>query len=371
MKALSDGILAVQDFFKLGGSVSELREKYGVNGKTDGELLILDYSMIDADWNSLYPWVCRGLILDANTYDVVAFGLPKFWNASEPAAAKIDWDSSVVFEKLDGTMVQRFWHPYQKRWAYSTRYQLPGELEQNKLPGLSSKTWKQLIDLTVGTVADSICQKTDETSVWEAMSPENIVVVQHTYFKASLICVRNNRSFEEKDLRNDPLAPRTYALSSEEEVNQLVSSLNGMLNEGVVVCDKYFNRVKIKGQDYILKHKTLDGAMRSVGSVLELLHTRDWEEFVCYFPQTKDFITAACNEVDNIIAELAAMYDQIKHIEGQKEFALAVKEFAHPSKNHLFEVRRKSVSVREYAYSLPVNDFVKLFKDRVKLRLKK
>jgi hypothetical protein len=45
---------------------------------------------------------CRGLILEKGTWKVMSLAFRKFFNAEEGNAAKIDWNTANVLEKLDG-----------------------------------------------------------------------------------------------------------------------------------------------------------------------------------------------------------------------------------------------------------------------------
>ena len=49
---------------------------------------------------------CRGLILENGTWNVLSMAFEKFFNSEEANAAKIDWNTAHVLEKLDGTLVQ-------------------------------------------------------------------------------------------------------------------------------------------------------------------------------------------------------------------------------------------------------------------------
>lgn len=45
---------------------------------------------------------CRGLILENDTWNVLSMAFEKFFNSEEGNAAKIDWNTAHVLEKLDG-----------------------------------------------------------------------------------------------------------------------------------------------------------------------------------------------------------------------------------------------------------------------------
>ena len=53
----------------------------------------------------------RGLILDEDdNWNVVSMSFTKFFNLEEQLAAEIDWDSAVVEEKLDGSLMSLYWY---------------------------------------------------------------------------------------------------------------------------------------------------------------------------------------------------------------------------------------------------------------------
>lgn len=102
-------------------SLEELPEAYGIDVRRHSQfsnLVMLKYNQINADMTSAIVRECRGLILDeANDWKVVSFPFAKFFNAEEPNAAKIDWKSAVVQEKLDGSIMSMYWYNGQWRVA--------------------------------------------------------------------------------------------------------------------------------------------------------------------------------------------------------------------------------------------------------------
>lgn len=68
----------------------------------DRNLALFKYSQIDSDFSQPFVKLCRGLILDADTFDIVSFPFVKFHNYGEAHADEIDWNSCYVTEKLDG-----------------------------------------------------------------------------------------------------------------------------------------------------------------------------------------------------------------------------------------------------------------------------
>ena len=66
------------------------------------KLVMLKYDQLSSDFYNAIVKECRGLILDAETFEVVSYPFNKFFNYGEPYAADIDWSSAYVTQKLDG-----------------------------------------------------------------------------------------------------------------------------------------------------------------------------------------------------------------------------------------------------------------------------
>jgi hypothetical protein len=78
---------------------------------------------------------CRGLILEKGTWNVMSLAFTKFFNSEEGNAAKIDWDTAKVLEKLDGTMIQVYWDWHTNKWFAATTGTAEGEGEVNNKNG--------------------------------------------------------------------------------------------------------------------------------------------------------------------------------------------------------------------------------------------
>ena len=63
---------------------------------------LLKYNQIESSMGFEEVQDCRGLILEKDTLKVMSLSFFKFFNNGEGHAAKIDWDSARILEKLDG-----------------------------------------------------------------------------------------------------------------------------------------------------------------------------------------------------------------------------------------------------------------------------
>jgi len=65
---------------------------------------------------------CRGLVLEKGTWKVMSLAFRKFFNSEEGNAAKIDWNTAHVLEKLDGTLIQLYWDWHKEEWFAGTTW---------------------------------------------------------------------------------------------------------------------------------------------------------------------------------------------------------------------------------------------------------
>lgn len=353
----------------LAATLEKFNAWHGIRGKTDGDLIILDYDQINVKWSEPFGHVCRGLILDAHNFNVIAFGLPKFFNLGESNARPIDWSTARVQEKLDGSMVQRFWNPYTQSFQFSTRYQLPRDMAKNDVtPGV---TWESLVlkafDNSPHLLLDS--QPSFETWVLEVMTPLNRVVIPHKSYSAKLLTIRDLRDMQEVPFQDEDskIGPRSFAFKSEEETVEFAKTLDGSSQEGFVVVDANFNRVKVKGQQYVQLHRLKDG-VNSVGAIINLAKNNDFEEVIVNFPEFKKAILEAALLIENTILEHERAYEELKALPTQKDFALAVQGRNLSFSSALFLTRAgKARSVRESIMNHRESGFIEVFKNKLGL----
>jgi hypothetical protein len=189
-----------------------------------------------------------------------------------------------------------------------------------------------MIEFSLLGLEDSVKRQPKyETWVFEVQTPLNRIVVPHKTFKANLIAIRNNSTLAERAVWHFPtIAPHSVTfLNTPEDVKHVADSYAGTESEGFVVCDENFNRVKIKNVQYVALHRLKDG-INSVGAVINLAKTGDFEEVLTHFPEYTKAITAARKAIQDLIVEHTCAYDAImnslmsRETYTQKDFALAV-----------------------------------------------
>ena len=92
-------------------------EPYCIKITRDGPYIMFKYNQIESDFSNPIVRECRGIILKEETFKVVCHAFDKFGNYGESYAPEIDWESAVVQEKCDGSLI-KIW--YDDSWHIST-----------------------------------------------------------------------------------------------------------------------------------------------------------------------------------------------------------------------------------------------------------
>jgi hypothetical protein len=326
--------------------IIEYIEKYGLDKaildfnlicKDDGKRILLKYNQISSPMGIEEVQECRGLILEKNTWKILCLSFKKFFNAEEGHAAKIDWDTAHILEKMDGSLIQLY--NYEDEWVAATSGTISGEGEVNNKGGT---TFNKLFWDTVNnkySFNDCLLDK-DHIYVFELTTPYNIVVKPHGESSVTLLAMRNRKTLHEvayEDLKmvceslNVPLV-KAFDMNVK-DVGAIKRTFDGMPfhEEGYVVVDGKFNRIKIKNPAYVavhhLKSKTSEHA------IMDIVKSNEIEEFSATFPERKEEIFKLYDGYNNLINTLEDAWSKLqdkrpKNItpKEKKKFAMAVFE---------------------------------------------
>ncbi len=343
-------------------------EKYKLIHKRHNKypnLVLLRYNQLESPMTEQVSCEARGLILDENNnWAVVSRSYNKFWNDTDGHAAKIDWETAKVYEKLDGSLVVLYW--YDNHWNVQTSGtpDASGEVNQTGITfeQLFWDTWNKLGYRLTDHMSVGLC------FVFELLTPENRVVVPHSKPRIVLHGVRSVLPTENyQEFNPEGVAKyygweicKSYPLQTIEQITEAAKNLNPMECEGYVVRDAQFNRIKIKSPQYVALAHMKDGF--SDRRMIELVRTNEGSEFLGYFPEYKDLHNKYLNKYQSLVSCLEESYEKIKHIEGQKDFALE----AQKSKccGALFNLRNnKSKSIKDYLSQISIANLEKVLSD--------
>lgn len=262
----------------------------------DNNYAIFKYSQIDSDFNEQICRECRGLIVDLHTYEPVALSFYKFFNYGEPFADKIYWKQCRVQEKVDGSKMLVWYNTYESKWQISTSSQLDAYKANVSDFGV---TFGQLFDRALANLNLTNEQFYDLLDrnfcyTFELVSPESRVVVPYKKANIYFIGVRYVPDFEEYNpdsftsLCSVIPRPKEYPLPNLKSCLAATEHM-GYDEEGFVVVDNNWSRVKIKSPAYVAVSHLKNNGVNSKARILEIIERNEQEEFLTYFPEYKEY----------------------------------------------------------------------------------
>jgi T4 RnlA family RNA ligase len=304
-------VLKIQEYLRKNGLAKAIQE-FKLKTRIYEHKVLLKYDQLESPMSFDEVKECRGLILSKDNWDILCYSFFKFFNHGESQAAKIDWNTAVVLEKLDGTMIQVYWDWHKKEWFAATTGMAEGEGQVNNKMGTTfNELFWNTLDKVSPIARNSFNFFKGFTFVFELTTPYNIVVKPHGESSITLLAARDNRTLEE--IPYDKLAraaesfqvPLVKAFDlNAKDFGALIKTFEGMpwSEEGYVVVDANFNRVKIKNPAYVavhhLKSKTAEH------NILTVVKSNEIEEFAATFPERREEIFKLKANYDALIAKL-------------------------------------------------------------------
>ena len=296
--------LKIVDFIKTHSNWEELltSSPYNLIIKRDGKLILFKYNQINSDFNEEICCEARGLILEEGTWKVVRMAFKKFFNLGESFAAKIDWDSAVASEKLDGSIISVFY--YDGKWRIATNSTI--DAFKAEINGVGPyKTFGELFEsvLPLSTFAN---YNKHRCWTFELVSPYNKVVIDYPETKVYLLSVRDMDSLEELCLdavemiadANGLTVPERYDLNNEADYRKVVEQMPEG-HEGIVVRDVNGERVKIKTLLYFEMHRAKNNGVITLERIVDLIRANDHYEFLSYFPEYQPIFDDVKRQIDH------------------------------------------------------------------------
>lgn len=311
--------LKLIEFIKNNNNWEELlsNEPYFLKIKREDNYIIFNYNQIYSDFFNDIVKEARGLIIKEENFEPVCIPFLKFFNVDEPNAVQIDWKTAKVQEKIDGSLI-KLW--FDKEWKVSTNGCI--NAYNVELPNsLVYKTFGELFDKALEN--EDFLLDINFTYMFELVSPYNKVVIDYPNIKLYHIGTRNNITFQETEMFIGIEKPKEYAMNTEEEVKEAANKLP-FSEEGYVVVDEKYNRVKIKSPAYVNAHRLVNNHCVNKQKVLELIISNDQNEFLSYFPEYKSVF----DELENKLNKFKQHLQNIETIIKVYKRSLNIKEFA-------------------------------------------
>jgi len=356
---LSNPVFSADELFE------RLKLQFGIKARRHGlhtNLVLFKYDMIESPMAEAIVRECRGIVLDESAeWAVVARAFDKFFNSEEGHAAPIDWSTARVQEKVDGSLCTVY--EYAGAWHVATSG-MPDAAGDINGTGLifADLFWHTMMD--GGSVCpDKHGPAKDYSFFFELTGPMNRIVVPHTTASLTLLGARNRITGQEITPAEGaalwgpscPKIVREFPLTTAEEIITSFASISPLSQEGYVVVDAAFNRVKMKHPGYVALHHAKDGMTHK--AFVQIARTGETSEVIAPFPEFGPMVTQARERVEALVAEVEADFARLKDIPIQKDFAMEALKTRLSSA--LFAVRRGSAeSVRAFVRDMQINSLM-------------
>ena len=280
-----------------------IEEPYYLKIKEDDRYVMFCYDQIRSDFNISMVRECRGIIFKTGKWEwPTCWAFNKFGNYGESYVPEIDWLTSYVTEKIDGSLIKVWWDGC---WHISTNGTIDAakaetgnvmvpnfrayfELALNKY--VSANTYQDVWTEFTSGLSEA------HTYMFELVGPYNRVVVPYDTPMIYFLGARNNATGEEFH-SNASIAgalgvgrfnrPICYSLASLDECLK-AAELKDWDDEGFVVVDAQHNRVKIKSPSYVLAHYTRNNNVITKKHLIKVILMNEIEEFCTYADDYKE-----------------------------------------------------------------------------------
>lgn len=332
--------LLIQGYLEADGTLGDLVTSYTIKAKRHGKyenLVLLKYGIEAAFMNPMVR-ECRGIILDeAKGWAVVSRAFDKFGNHGEGYVPEIDWSTARVQEKLDGSLCVLY--HCAGEWHVATSGTPDASGEVHGAGGTFAEYFWRTFKAEGGQLPGE--EHIDMCFAFELMGPDNRIVVVHERPWLRLLAARDRVTGQEYAPEKFALvvgipAVRSFPLTTLDEIVASFESISPVSQEGYVVVDGSFNRVKIKHPGYVALHHAKDGM--GPKAFVQIARTGEVSEVLTAFPEFKPLIDEAKRKYDALLAAVRNDYARLKDIPVQKDFALEALKT--PYSAALFQARK-------------------------------
>lgn len=325
------------------------QEPYNIIIKDKGRYTLLKYDQLNSDMSNHIVQECRGLIIKPDVfqltsnppiqqYKIASMRFTKFFNYGQEEAAKLEFPCEAS-EKIDGSLIG-VWYD-ETGWHVSTS----GNVDASDAP-VNIGDYQSYRDIFNLAWDDTFFEKLNKdcTYMFELVSPYTRLIVPYKETKLYLLSIRNNITLEEFDRTNISLiaellfgdkitAPKSFICNNIAEVQSAVEKLTEDSEnfEGFVLCDKHFNRIKLKSSTYANLFFIKGEGIFSDKKILKLILDEQDDDILGHFPEYTD-------DFNKIRRGLSLFITHLKNIlkDGEQNYHCDKKEFAQWAKQYQY-----------------------------------
>lgn len=398
----------IKEYFKSEKSLKNLNDEFGISSSEFHDLIVLNYSQIDSPKTDPLVRLCRGIIVEKDTWDIIHYPFYRFYNFEEviEERQKFNWNKAVATQKIDGSLWGVF--NYNDEWYISSRSQIGGFNKTN----FGEITFGDIFDKAIHPFSRdeffaTLNKNLDYT--FELVSPYNQIVTPYSDCDIYLIGLRDkSNNFHEISLIDAEKIEHIAALIKSEiikvpkiiplvdengkfrgfEEMKALAEAGESTDEGFVVVDwssydneaEAFPRVKVKNSSYVALHHlrgTVENGSLNYANILNIIFKNEQDEVLSTFPAFENIFAEVEEKYNNFLNAFNKSFEKVKSFfnlsaekrldkDIKKEFAMKIdKQFS----SFLFFMFNKNINSIHEAIEVMANNkdsfWKKLWQDYV------
>lgn len=324
-------MLEVQNYLCKYNSLEKLKEEFAINYYFHSTLPLvgMKYNMIESPKYEKIVRECRGLVLERDTWKLIAKPFTRFFNYGEcePDREKFDWKNFTVTSKEDGSLIVLYY--YDDRWMLNTS----GSFAEGNKVGFSEHTWSDLFFSSSNFKTSGLNK--NYTYIFELCSLYNKIVRLYPESKIYFLGAYDIKNgyeltfgeYIDEAKRINVQTPIIYNMNSMDEVLDFLHEKESSdpTFEGVVIRSANNIRFKVKNEAYLRLHHMFDnGNVANPKNFVPFIIKGERSEIESYFPELKTLFDEAEKKIQKEWNNLLDLWKECGRIESQKDFALSI-----------------------------------------------
>lgn len=312
-------------------------DPYNLKISRDGLYVMFKYNQLSSDFSNPIVREARGIIFREDNWKCVRRAFDKFFNYGEPNAAEIDWDTVKVQTKYDGSLVSAWFDD--GKWHYSTNRAI--DAYKVSTGDVKFPTFGDVLEEAFhnNDISKEIFEQMASKFIcytFELVSPQTRVTIP--YEKPDIYFIGYRSMLTECEMNPKESAfslfkiktPKEYDFHSAQDVINAAKELPWD-EEGYVVVDDNFNRVKIKSPAWLITHYERKNNSISKESLIQVVLDGDQEEFLVYANDYREELESVEQEMKDFVKELDSAAREMK-----KKYAAEVLKYPKSIQPYLF-----------------------------------
>ena len=337
-----------------------VKEPYCLRYQRYDGYILFKYNQVESDFSNPIVREARGIIFKEGYWEVpVCHPFDKFFNVGESNADLLDWPTTMVTQKIDGSLI-KLWHN-DNHWHVSTNGMI--DAHQACYSNVESCNFRELFEEALENNNVTFEELTSEmepgfTYMFELVSPKTRVVIPYDKTDLYYLGLRDNYSNAEMPFYSVNFSlkiptkvkkPAVYSLHSVTECLKAAQNLPWN-EEGYVACDINCNRVKIKSPQYVLAHYGRNNNNVTNETLVGVAISGEQEEFLTYANDYKEALQKVTDAIKKFKNDCVEALNNVKSktYNDRKEYALEVQKYPENIRPYLFINIDKEMSIDEF-----------------------